>query len=44
MAANTLPIYTRRGDVQWTSNMTAQNTTTDLTAGTIYLAFSADTV
>jgi hypothetical protein len=43
MAANTLPIYTRRGDVQWSSNMTAVNTTTDLTSGTIYLTFSADT-
>lgn len=43
MAVNNLPIYTRRGDVQWTSNMTAVNATTDLTSGTIYLAFSADT-
>ena len=43
MPANNLPIYTRRGDVQWTINMTAVNTTTDLTSGTIYLAFSADT-
>lgn len=43
MAANTLPIYTRLGDVQWTTNMTALNATTDLTSGTIYLAFSANT-
>lgn len=43
MAANNLPIYTKRGDVQWTTNMTAVNATTDLTSGTIYLAFSADT-
>ena len=40
---NFQPIYTRIGDVQWTSNMTDVNTTTTLTAGTIYLAFSADT-
>ena len=42
MASNTLPIYTRTGDVQWTTNMTAVNATTDLTSGTIYLAFTAD--
>jgi hypothetical protein len=43
MAANTLPIYTRLGDVQWTTTpMTALNATTDLTTGTIYLAFTAD--
>ena len=41
--ANNSPIYSKIGDVQWTSNMTAVNTTTDLTSGTIYLAFSADT-
>jgi hypothetical protein len=42
MAANNLPIYTRLGDVQWTTNMTAVNATTDLTSGTIYLVFTAD--
>ena len=42
MPANNLPIYTRLGDIQWTTNMTAVNTTTDLTSGTIYLAFTAD--
>ena len=42
MAANNLPIYTRLGDIQWTDNMTAVNATTDLTSGTIYLAFTAD--
>lgn len=43
MSANNQPIFTRTPDVQWTiSAMTAANTTTDLTAGTIYLAFSAD--
>jgi hypothetical protein len=42
MAGNTAPIYSRIGDVQWTTNMTAVNATTDLTSGTIYLAFTAD--
>jgi hypothetical protein len=43
MPANNQPIFTRLADVQWTvSAMTVANTTTDLTAGTIYLAFSAD--
>lgn len=42
MPSNTTPIYSKIGDIQWTSNMTAQNTTTDLTSGTIYLAFTAD--
>jgi hypothetical protein len=43
MSANNQPIFTRLADVQWTiSAMTVANTTTDLTSGTIYLAFSAD--
>lgn len=43
MPANNQPIFTRLADVQWTtSGMTVANTTTDLTAGTIYLAFTAD--
>jgi hypothetical protein len=43
MPANNQPIFTRLADIQWTvSAMTVANTTTDLTAGTIYLAFSAD--
>ena len=43
MPANNQPIFTRLADVQWTiSAMTVANTTTDLTSGTIYLAFSAD--
>ena len=40
--ANNSPIYSKIGDVQWSTNMTAVNTTTDLTSGTIYLAFTAD--
>jgi hypothetical protein len=43
MAANTAPIFSLAGDIQWTSpGMTAANTTKDLTSGTIYLAFTAD--
>lgn len=42
MPANVQPIYTKLGDIQWTSNMTVANQTSDLTGGTIYLAFSAD--
>jgi len=41
--ANTTPIYTRVGDIEWaTSALTAANTTTDLTSGTIYLVFTSD--
>jgi len=40
--ANNSPIYSKIGDVQWTTSMTAVNATTDLTSGTIYLAFTAD--
>jgi hypothetical protein len=44
MAANTAPIFSSLGDVQWsTSAMTTANTTKDLTSGTIYLVFTADT-
>ena len=42
MPANNQPIFTRIGDVQWADAMTVANTTTDLTSGTIYLAFTAD--
>lgn len=42
--ANNQPIFTSVGDVQWTTTpMNVANTTTDLTSGTIYLAFTADT-
>ena len=41
---NTLPIYTKVADVQWSiSAVTVANTTADLTSGTIYQVFSADT-
>ena len=41
--ANNQPIFTSVGDVQWTiSAMTVANITSNITGGTIYLAFSAD--
>lgn len=41
---NNQPIYTRVADIQWsTSTVISANTTTDLTSGTIYQVFSADT-
>ena len=44
MAGNNSPIYSRQGDVQWSpSSTTVANTTIDLTTGTIYQCFSADT-
>jgi hypothetical protein len=44
MEANTRPIYSKISDIQWaTSTVASGNTTTDLTSGTIYQVFSADT-
>jgi hypothetical protein len=43
MPANNAPIYTRVADVQWITSATTANTTADLTSGTIYQVFSADT-
>lgn len=43
MSANTSPIFTRQGDLQWNSSpIITANTTTDLTSGTIYLIHTAD--
>lgn len=42
MPGNVQPIYSKVGDIQWITSVTATNTTTDLTSGTIYLAFTAD--
>ena len=42
MAANTAPIYSRLADVQWIGAIVTANTTTDLTAGTSYLVWTAD--
>ena len=41
MAANTAPIYSRLSDVQWIV-ASISNTTKDLTSGTIYLVWTAD--
>ena len=44
MAGNNAPIYSRVADVQWNSiPVQSANTTTDLTSGTIYPVFTADT-
>jgi hypothetical protein len=40
---NSLPIYTRIADVQWSVSANTANTTVDLTTGTSYQCFSADT-
>jgi hypothetical protein len=43
MAANTAPIFSIAGDIEWTqAAMTTANTTKDLSSGTRYLAFTAD--
>jgi hypothetical protein len=42
--ANTQPIFSIAGDAQWSSGaITAANTTTDLTSGTIYAIFTGGT-
>jgi hypothetical protein len=42
MAANTAPIFSIAGDVQWTTPaMVTANATKDLTTGTSYLAYTA---
>jgi hypothetical protein len=43
MPSNTTPIFSKAGDIQWNdSPIVTANTTTDLTAGTSYLIFTAD--
>lgn len=43
MAGNTTPIFTKVGDIQWsTVPAIAANTTVDLTAGTTYSCYTAD--
>lgn len=42
MAANTAPIYSKSPNVDWGITILAANTTTDLTAGTSYLVWTAD--
>ena len=44
MPANTQPIFSIAGEAQWSSEaITAANTTTDLTSGTIYAIFTGGT-
>ena len=44
MPANTSPIFSIAGEAQWSSEaITAANTTTDLTSGTIYAIFTGGT-
>lgn len=42
MAANTQPVFSRIGDIQWVIGMTAANTNANIASGTSYLAFTAD--
>lgn len=42
MPGNTTPIFSKVGDIQWINGIATANTTTDLTSGTTYLAFTAD--
>lgn len=42
MAGNITPIFSKVGDIQWINGIATANTTTDLTSGTSYLAFTAD--
>ena len=41
--ANIAPIYTKVADIQWANSATTANTTADLSSGTNYLVFTADT-
>ena len=40
---NTSPIYTRVADIQWANSAVTSNTTIDMTTGTTYQCFTADT-
>ena len=42
MPGNITPIFSKVGDIQWINGIATANTTTDLTSGTTYLAFTAD--
>jgi hypothetical protein len=41
-APNTEPVFSRVADVQWVDNVVTANNTIDLTSGTNYLVFTAD--
>ena len=40
--ANSQPIFTKIGDIQWANNISAGNTSTNITVGTSYHVFAAD--
>ena len=40
--ANSQPIFTKIGDIQWANNISAGNTGENITAGTSYHVFAAD--
>lgn len=42
MPANVDPIFSKSGNIDWNSYITAANTTADLTSGTSYLVWTAD--
>ena len=42
MAANTSPIYSKLGDIQWIESAVTAHNVIDLTSGTSYLIFTAD--
>ncbi len=42
-AINTVPIVSKLGDIQWIGPVSVANSTKDLTTGTIYMPFQADT-
>jgi hypothetical protein len=43
MPANTAPIFTLLPEILWNTSVTAANTTTDLTSGTVYDVFTGGT-
>ena len=43
MPANTAPIFTLLPEILWNNSVSAANTTTDLTSGTIYSVFTGGT-
>ena len=43
MPANTAPIFSIAGEIQWSHNVSAANNTGDLTSGTIYPVFTGGT-
>lgn len=42
MSGNTVPVWSKVGDIQWITGVTAANNLIDITSGTNYLVFTAD--